>query len=109
MSGTFVSDRLAEGQVAGAGDHTVYTCPASTVAYIHCANFVNVSAGSVTVRVILSASGSRELGSAQLTDNHWRYEFIDERPIHLSAGDVLVLNCSAGNNIDYAITGVEET
>jgi len=110
MSGAFASNRLAEGQLAGPGTTVIYTAPGATIAYIHVANFVNRTASATLVVLYLTGAGAaREVGRATLQTAGWRFEYIDERPLHMKTGDTLSLSISSANNIDYLVTGVEET
>ena len=69
MAGTFTGKPLADGQVASSKG-TLYTVPASTVAYVRSASFHNTNAATQTLIVYANVSGtSRIIGYATLAQH----------------------------------------
>jgi hypothetical protein len=106
MSGTFLGKSLADGQLASsAGD--LYTCPASTVAYVKKAIFANTNASARTITIYLTRSGSsdRIIAAGSLEQN----ETLEVENLILSDGDKIRGVASAATSVDYTLMGVEET
>lgn len=110
MSGTFTGKSLADGQLASTKG-TIYTTPASTVAYVKFLSCHNTGSTTETVIIYVKRSGSssRVIGRAVLQGNeHCRFIDKDET-ITLAAGDLVEGVTTTATTVDFVITGVEET
>jgi hypothetical protein len=106
---TITAKQLADGQLpAAAGD--LYTVPASTTAYVKSIVLVNTGAGDNDVNLlILPAAGvARQITPVDLTMVSGDAYF-DATPYVLDAGDKLRGDADNPNEVDYVISGAEES
>lgn len=100
------SKSLAAGQIASTKT-TIYTCPGSTVAYIH--EFITFNTGATDETVIIyckrSGGTSRVVDRGLLMENE---KGLVEFAGPLSAGDEIEAETTNGSTVDYTITGAEE-
>lgn len=109
MAGTFTGKPLADGQVASSKG-TLYTVPASTVAYVRSASFHNTNAATQTLIVYANVSGtSRVIGYATLAQHETYYLTTGGEAIVLAAADLIEAVTTTATAVDYLITGLEET
>jgi hypothetical protein len=110
MSGTFVGKVLAEGQFANAKG-TLYTVPASTVAYIKSFFVFNTNAAAQTVNVYLKpGSTSRQIVRIATLAQYESANILDLLgSVILEAADLIEGDTTTATALDYVITGVEET
>ena len=104
----FTAKVLGEGQLANTKG-TVYTVPASTVAYIKCFTVFNTNAATQTVNIYLKpGSTSRQVIRLSLA----QYESANLLDLlgsfSLEAGDLIEADTTTASAVDYVITGVEE-
>ena len=104
---TFTTKALADGQLANSKG-TVYTCPASTTAYIKSITVYNSNSTSETVTLWLNRTGtSRVVFKATLTTGDYG-EALDSVLV-LEAGDIIQGQATTASMVDYTISVVEET
>jgi len=100
---------LAEGQGA-ATKTTVYTVPASTVAFVKFFNIFNTSATSQTVLIYLNLSGTSRLWRRIVLGENESATLLDEgESVQLEAADLIEITTTTASVLDYIITGVEES
>lgn len=101
---------LASGQVAGTGDTTVYTVPASSAVKVATAVLTNVSAGAVTVSVSVvpsggSVDGTHKVVSAYSLAANDSTKLTEVEGAMLDAGAFISINASVGASVNYLFTG----
>lgn len=106
---TFTAKSLADGQLANA-EGVLYTAPGATKTYTKTMHVFNTGAGSNTVTIWLKRGAtSRKVFSAILATGQSATVFSkDEAPI-LTATDTIRGAATNATEVDYFITGVEET
>lgn len=98
---------LADGQLAAA-EATIYTVPATTIAYVKSIVCQNTGAGQNIVQLWVRNDGanSRRLAYITLQTNEQLY--FDE-PLTMEAADEIRGAATNANEVDYTINGAEET
>jgi hypothetical protein len=103
----FASKPLADGQVQNTLT-AAYTVPSLTIAYVKNVRVFNTSATPQTILLYINVSGTDRLfARVVLAQNEYADMLVE--PLMLNAADVLKLQSTTTNVVDYLITGVEET
>ena len=100
---------LADGQLGAvaAPTPTIYTTPAGTVTYLKTITCTNTGAGQNVVLLAMTRTGvERRLIRVPLETNEQL--FFDEAHT-LEAGDIIQGEATNANEVDYVISGAEET
>lgn len=100
---------LADGQVASSKG-TLYTVPASTVAYVSFFNIYNTNSSTQTVLVYINSSGTSRLWRRfELAENE-SADLLDQgQRLVLEAADLIEATTTNATSVDYVIAGVEES
>lgn len=97
---------LAEGQLAGA-EAAIYTVPAGTVAYVKSIICQNTGAGQNVVQLWTRTDGvSRRIVYVPLETNEQLYF---NEPLTMEAADTLRGAATNGAEVDYVVSGGEQT
>lgn len=108
MSKTYTPKRMGVG-LLGSSPGVIFLCPPGKSAFVHFANFVNVSdpTSSQTVVVYHRRTESLEIGRSVLAAAGWRFELLSS-VLQLEAGDQILAKCSDDGAVDFVVTGVLE-
>ncbi len=104
---TIAIKSLADG-VLGTTKATLYTAPAATQTIIKKITLVNTSSGPVTVNLYFKATGgtSRRITPKDLEIGGNGLAVMDDE-LTLEAADIIEGDATAGNTVDFVLSGVE--
>lgn len=105
MAGTFIPNRLADGQLPSSVG-ALYTVPGVTKSYVKFFNLHNRGPGTQIIIVYVNTRIWRRI---ELLVNESYNMLEEDRSLELSPGDAVRGETTNANTVDYVITGVEET
>lgn len=104
---SFAGALMADGQVSDSKG-TLYTVPASTVAYIGFFSLFNTNAATQTIIVYINNGTSRKVRQFDLDQNESADVLESSQKIVLEAGDLIEAETTTASAVDFVISGVEE-
>lgn len=109
MAGTFTGKVMGEGQLPNTKG-TLYTVPASTVAFVKRITLFNTNAAQQTINVYLNPGGTSRQWRKYVLEQYESAEVLEAGDaVILEAGDLIEADTTTAAAVDYVISGVEET